>query len=315
MRKFFVQFTTVFATLIAAEASVFAAADHQQCFKVKDDAAKATYTVNLEPSDPDFPVAEGCTVKVPAKLFCIGVDKTNESPTPPGAPDGAVVQKSLCYKVKCPKRDAPITPTVRDQFGTHGLSVGTTSLVCAPTDPNFCLTTDDCAVLPNATNVCTGNTCTFGACNSGYADCNADPSDGCEVAIRSDTSNCGACSRACSFANSNESCVNGNCRISSCWVNYENCDFVTTNGCEVNLSNSTSNCGACGNVCSFANAGSLCTAGTCSIGGCASNYGNCDADPANGCEADLKNDESNCGSCGRACTLPARTCTNGNCTF
>jgi len=61
---------------------VAAQADHLQCFKIKDTTAKTTYTANLTPSDPNFPAATGCTVRVPPRLLCVDVVKSNVVPPP-----------------------------------------------------------------------------------------------------------------------------------------------------------------------------------------------------------------------------------------
>ena len=68
-------------------------------------------------------------------------------------------------------------------------------------------------------NVCvvgahsTGATCVQATCGQmcspGFADCNGNPSDGCEVATASDGANCGGCGLACSV---NQACSMGACR-------------------------------------------------------------------------------------------------------
>jgi hypothetical protein len=45
---------------------------------------------------------------------------------------------------------------------------------------------------------------------------------------------------------------------------------------------------------------------------CAPGMGDCDGDPANGCETDLLTSDASCGTCGHAC-LPGVSCTNGRC--
>lgn len=45
--------------------------------------------------------------------------------------------------------------------------------------------------------------------------------------------------------------------------------------------------------------------------GCATGLGDCDGNPANGCETDTTTDEANCGSCGNACTVG--TCSASTC--
>jgi len=63
-----------------------------------------------------------------------------------------------------------------------------------------------------------------------------------------------------------------------------------------------SNCGACGTACAAAYAGGegFCAAGACGTR-CAAFQGNCDGSLANGCEANLMSDPSNCGACGNVC--------------
>jgi hypothetical protein len=46
-----------------------------------------------------------------------------------------------------------------------------------------------CKAFPNAATLCTGSTCAMGACAMGFADCNGNPADGCEV----NTATQGAC--------------------------------------------------------------------------------------------------------------------------
>jgi hypothetical protein len=69
----------------------------------------------------------------------------------------------------------------------------------------------------------------------------------------------------------------------------------------------------CGKVCypcTFANAAGVCDAqGRCTRGACRPGWGDCNGDPADGCEADLT-DGNNCGACGVKC--PA-VCAPGGC--
>ena len=69
--------------------------------------------------------------------------------------------------------------------------------------------------------------------------------------------------------------------------------------------------------CAFDHAAALCVAGACALGTCENLWGNCDANSANGCEADLANDLEHCGACGDACALPhaQMQCQATNCNF
>lgn len=86
----------------------------------------------------------------------------------------------------------------------------------------------------------------------------------------------------------------------------------TAPACDANLKNDEMNCGSCGNVCPAAkNATPLCTLSKCGIT-CTTGFGDCDSTATNGCEANLQNDESNCGACAKKC-LTGDTCTAGVC--
>jgi hypothetical protein len=90
------------------------------------------------------------------------------------------------------------------------------------------------------------------ACLAGFSDCDADPANGCEVAVENDPANCGACAVDCgAVANTSESsCVTGFCEIVSCDAGFGNCNAVHADGCEANLDSDLENCGECAAVCS-----------------------------------------------------------------
>jgi len=66
----------------------------------------------------------------------------------------------------------------------------------------------------NATPKCASSTCSMGACNPGYRDCNMMDSDGCEINTASDVNNCGVCGKMCAAG---EVCAGGIC-LGSCRV-------------------------------------------------------------------------------------------------
>ena len=172
--------------------------------------------------------------------------------------------------------------------------------------------------LANARAACSSGGCTIAACNAGFADCNGNPADGCEVDLTTTTSACGTCSNICNVPHSTPSCAGvagGTCGIAACATGYGNCDGTTSNGCEVNLNTSVTNCGACGTACTLANALNTCTTGTCTIRSCNAGYGNCDGTTSNGCEVNLNTSLANCGGCGTTCALANATpaCTGGVC--
>ncbi len=165
--------------------------------------------------------------------------------------------------------------------------------------------------LPNATANCTVGACGITACVSGYADCNLNPSDGCEVNTATDNANCGACGMTCSAG---MMCSAGVCGA-TCGAPLSTCGLATAARC-ANTALDPTNCGGCGVVCALANtAADGCAAGACTVLRCSTGYGDCDGVAANGCETSTQTSLANCGACGRACTLPNATaiCTAGAC--
>jgi len=121
--------------------------DHLSCFRVKDP-IRGAYAVDLVPLQmPTFSKASGCKLRVPAKLFCIPVQKMNVKPPPPLTVNGVQAQDYLVYQVACPRavvNGGQPLPVV-DQFGTRPILVGNqlqllvpaykTSLACRNTAP------------------------------------------------------------------------------------------------------------------------------------------------------------------------------------
>ena len=164
----------------------------------------------------------------------------------------------------------------------------------------------------NAVGACSAGACHIGSCNAGFGDCNLNGADGCETNLTANVNNCGTCGNVCSFANASGACSAGACHIGSCNSGFGDCNSNGADGCETNLTNNVTNCGACGNVCSFNHAVGACAAGACMIGSCNAGFGNCDSNPANGCEVNLQTDTNNCGACGHVCG-GTQTCSAGAC--
>ncbi|MFO0628908.1 MAG: hypothetical protein U0325_25255 [Polyangiales bacterium] len=112
-------------------------------------------------------------------------------------------------------------------------------------DPRHCGACGSACMLANVvTPVCALGQCAVGVCTGGYADCDGIGMNGCEVNVRgSDVMNCGACGRACRYANAAATCANGACAMGSCGTGYADCDGDPSNGCEVNLNTDGANCG------------------------------------------------------------------------
>jgi MYXO-CTERM domain-containing protein len=91
--------------------------------------------------------------------------------------------------------------------------------------------------------------------------------------------------------------------MGACDAGFGDCDQDPATGCEVELALDAQNCGACGTVCSFAHAAASCAESACVLGACDAGFGDCDQDPATGCEAELALDAQNCGACGTVCSF------------
>jgi len=182
------------------------------------------------------------------------------------------------------------------------------------TDPNHCGSCAPCS-FANANATCSAGTCAMGTCKPGFADCNNDPDDGCEVDLKTSATSCGACGHLCaSNVNSAGMCVNGACQF-TCSNGYKNCDNLDANGCETNTANDVANCGTCAHVCGGAGT-PYCVNGTCGSSNCAPNTANCDGDPGMSCETDLTGTQ-NCGFCGHVCSQSngAASCNGSTCSI
>lgn len=207
---------------------------------------------------------------------------------------------------------------------SSGCSAGSTrcGATCVDTlnNPMHCGGCGRACSLANASARCQAGACVIESCMAGFADCDGNPVNGCEVNLQSSSAHCGACGRRCEPSNATASCRSGVCGYSSCSSGFADCDGTPANGCEVDTRSSITHCGACGAACTPVNATALCTAGACSYVACTDGYGDCDRNRPNGCEVDLRTSVSHCGACGNRCeranasaVCSARVCSIGEC--
>jgi hypothetical protein len=189
------------------------------------------------------------------------------------------------------------------------------------TDVNNCsMCGKTCALVPHGYPKCEGGACAIGGCDAGYADCNGDPVDGCEVNLANDAANCGACTNACaSVANGKPICSGFACGLGTCNAGFADCFGGAVDGCETDLTSDVDHCNTCGTVCpQIAHGSRSCMASACGIASCAMGYDDCNKLVADGCERDLNTDVNNCGMCGNICPTPAggtAGCAAGMCTL
>jgi hypothetical protein len=146
---------------------------------------------------------------------------------------------------------------------------------------------------PAQTPVCQGGVCVSG-CSEGESLC-----DGVCVDTARDADHCGACNAGCSNDNGATACQQGAC-APSCAPGFDDCDGDSSNGCEASLT-TADHCGACDSKCEVTNADASCASGSCEVGACEEGYSDCDGEPSNGCEVFTKEDNANCGACGKIC--------------
>ncbi len=203
-------------------------------------------------------------------------------------------------------------------------SCATGQTFCAGVCVSLSTSANNCGVCGNICNTqngtpgCVGGNCVVAGCNTGYADCDANPANGCETATTSDINNCGGCGIVCGMAlNGTAGCGGGHCQVVSCNPGYADCDAAFANGCETHTATDLNNCGFCGHACGTpANGTAGCSSGNCFVVACNPGFADCDGSFGNGCETHTSADVNNCGTCGHACGNPANGtagCASGTC--
>jgi hypothetical protein len=162
--------------------------------------------------------------------------------------------------------------------------------------------------------LCLAGTCAYDSCATGFADCDGDEANGCELPITSDVMNCGGCGIVCAPDNASAAaCNDGQCGHASCAAGFADCDGDAANGCEVTLADDDANCGACGNRCG---GGTVCGGGSCGVA-CDGALTKCGSGAAAYCTL-TDDDPDNCGSCGHSCTplhADNKACAQGACGY
>ncbi|MDF2694324.1 MAG: Tryptophan synthase alpha chain [Labilithrix sp.] len=127
----------------------------------------------------------GCNIKCKPNEECMLINGDGPFCTVPCGDTG----KTLCPDGKCVDLLSAID------------SCGFCSNACPPAGPN-------------QLRACHKGVCAL-ECAEGFADCNADQSDGCETNLRAHPSHCGACGNECNIA-LGQPCVEGKCLMTAC---------------------------------------------------------------------------------------------------
>ena len=213
-----------------------------------------------------------------------------------------VAAASCCSSAECMSPPAPAAC-----YNTAGTcsGVGGSCAYTLKAGSKVCNGTTCC----NAINGTCNSNCTL-TCAAGFADCDGNPSNGCEVNLASAGKK--LCNGACIAATS--CCTAADCSTppspSACYVTPGSCP-AAGGLCSYSLKSGSVTCGA--TCCNAIN-------GTCKPDcslNCAAGTGDCNGNPSDGCEDNTNTDPAHCGSCMNSCNLPHTTsdgCAAGNCT-
>jgi hypothetical protein len=127
-----------------------------------------------------------------------------------------------CVGNTCPSAGACVAGMCQPATCTDGIKDGTETDIdcgggsCPPCGVGLmCVAASDCVSPPNATGGCVGGHCGIGSCSAGFADCDANPANGCEASLNTAT-NCGMCGLACVTQAPSTCGTNGQCSAGAC---------------------------------------------------------------------------------------------------
>ncbi len=86
-------------------------------------------------------------------------------------------------------------------------------------------------------------------CPAGFAECDEDPSNGCETDLQSSNEHCGGCGARCESDLWDVGCVGGECQVLSCPTGLGDCNKSVKDWCETNILIAAAHCGACNQPC------------------------------------------------------------------
>src|SRR6185437_6228194 len=123
-------------------------------------------------------------------------------------------------------------------------------------DPANCGACGAVCVIPHATAACDMGECAIATCDSGWTDCNDDPTDGCEANLQNDPMNCGVCGNFC--AGQGQQCMDGYC---TGWCDAKGFAICGPPPGVCTPLGTDQNCNFCNDTCDLPNATSQCQPG------------------------------------------------------
>src|SRR5439155_16862468 len=135
-----------------------------------------------------------------------------------------------------------------------------------------------CGPVAQGTTSCQMGACAIAMCQTGFASCDSDATNGCETDLQGNVKNCGGCGTVCKDpTNASAGCSRGTCGVGTCNAGFGDCDNLAANGCKSKLAGDTSNCGAYARACPFiAHGAGACMNGKCVVASCSQGFADCD---------------------------------------
>ncbi|MSP60581.1 MAG: hypothetical protein EXR72_09625 [Myxococcales bacterium] len=118
-------------------------------------------------------------------------------------------------------------------------------------DPKNCgVCSKACPAVDNGAPGCTiGGKCVT-VCSPGFADCDTNYNNGCEIELAKNVSHCGKCGTPCKVvANATSACSMSPCAVGVCSGTFLDCNSLFADGCEVSPITDVLHCGGCNKAC------------------------------------------------------------------
>jgi hypothetical protein len=157
---------------------------------------------------------------------------------------------AICKSSTCDYNTCSGTFKDCDNDRTNGCEINTALTTtqcgaCSGLNPTGGYSVDCTTVVKNASPICQSSLCDYSSCNAAnFKDCDGKRENGCEINTDNDPINCGGCGPAApqnckELPNVNVGsiqCSAGKCNTAAagaCAVNYNDCDGIYQNGCEL----------------------------------------------------------------------------------